>query len=488
MAYSSLLRHTHPSLPRRCLQVLPLLCAMWQPVCSHAAPLPQESGTYAYYADNTPVEKVLTDFCADVGIRLRMAHGANTKVNGRLSGASRFEFLNAVTAAHGLSWFYHAGILYVSPLSDWHIRTLSVSRDSMSGLKQALTDLGILDSRFGWAAIAEQGVILVSGPQSYLDLLATTTQSLQLAPHGQQIAVFRLRYANVEDRMITVRDQQLVIPGVASVLRKLVEGQHRSAPEIPQVPTVPAGRPILPPAIGDTTAAPISPPAGKADAAGTTPRTLAAVGREATIQSDTRLNAILIKDTPEALPMYQKLIATLDVPAALIEIEAMTIDVNKSSLSELGIDWSLGAGGITLTRGTPAAATDANTLSLGYHADPTTIIANQAAAFIARIRQLEANGDARVIGKPSILTTDNLRALIDLSQTYYIRTVGERGALTMKCIVFAMKTGACRGMDGRFARTFSACFFGMEHAVFVELFDVGTQFALVPPSQLLVIF
>lgn len=62
------------------------------------------------------------------------------------------------------------------------------------------------------------------------------------------------------------------------------------------------------------------------------------------------------------------------------------------------------------------------------------------------------------------------------------------GALTMKCIDFAMKTGAFRGMDGRFARTFSACFFGMEHAVFVELFDVGTQFALVPPSQLLVIF
>lgn len=426
--------HAPSSLLCRGMQALALLCALWQPVCVGAAPLPQESGTYAYYADNTTVSKVLTDFCADIGLQLRMPPGITARITGRLSAGSRSEFLDAVAAAHGLNWFYYAGALYVSTLADWSIRTLPVSRESIGALKQALAELGILDRRFGWADIAEQGVVLVSGPQSYLDLIVATTQSLQLAPRGQQIAMFRLRYANVDDRVITVRDQQLIIPGVATVLRKLVEVQQQGVSETTRkpsgvvTPAAPPSLPLLPPATGDNTAVPILPPSSKVETTESAPRAIAATGRAATIQSDTRLNAILIKDSPEAFPMYQKLIASLDIPAKLVEIEAMTIDVNKSSLRDLGIDWSLGARGITLTRGTPGDGADAGTLSVGYHAELTTIIGNQAAAFLARIQALENRGDARVIGKPSILTTDNLRALIDLSQTYYAKAVGERVA------------------------------------------------------------
>jgi type III secretion protein C len=47
---------------------------------------------------------------------------------------------------------------------------------------------------------------------------------------------------------------------------------------------------------------------------------------------------------------------------------------------------------------------------------------------MTRIRALEGNGDARIVSRPSVLTLDNLGALIDLSDTLYVQSIGERVA------------------------------------------------------------
>ncbi len=47
---------------------------------------------------------------------------------------------------------------------------------------------------------------------------------------------------------------------------------------------------------------------------------------------------------------------------------------------------------------------------------------------MARLRLLEGRGSARVVSRPSVLTVDNLGALIDLSETFYVQSVGERVA------------------------------------------------------------
>jgi type III secretion protein C len=47
---------------------------------------------------------------------------------------------------------------------------------------------------------------------------------------------------------------------------------------------------------------------------------------------------------------------------------------------------------------------------------------------MTRIQALESKGDARIVSRPSILTLDNLGALIDLSETFYIQSTGERVA------------------------------------------------------------
>jgi type III secretion protein C len=136
------------------------------------------------------------------------------------------------------------------------------------------------------------------------------------------------------------------------------------------------------------------------------------------VQSDPRLNAIIIQDMPERMPLYQQLIAQLDVPTVMVEIEAMIIDVSSERASSLGVDWSGNIGKI----------------SFGFNADSgaTLGISNPAVAtgnpFMIQLHTLQSNGDAEIRSKPSVLTSDNIAAILDLSQTFYIRAQGERVA------------------------------------------------------------
>ena len=49
------------------------------------------------------------------------------------------------------------------------------------------------------------------------------------------------------------------------------------------------------------------------------------------------------------------------------------------------------------------------------------------------LRALESDGQANILSQPSILTADNLGSMIDLSDTFYIRTLGERVATVTPC-------------------------------------------------------
>ena len=65
----------------------------------------------------------------------------------------------------------------------------------------------------------------------------------------------------------------------------------------------------------------------------------------------------------------------------------------------------------------------------GAGANPSTILSNASTYFISRLRLLEQQGDASIQARPSILTTENIGAVIDLSETAYIQTTSERTAL-----------------------------------------------------------
>ena len=425
-----------------------------------AGPVPWPQAPYSHFADNQKLESVLGDFAGSFSLSLSLSPGIGGVVNGKFTTASPTEFMSKLAGVYGFVWYTHAGTLFVSKASDLTTRSISPPGGSIANVRKALTDLGVLDPRFGWGELTAQGVALVSGPPSYVDLIESTVKGLPNAGGAQQAAVFRLRNASADDRTILYRDRQITLPGLATILRNLVTGQGRGGINNEALSAIAA--PLLSAAsmstegLGSNTQSgpgngvnarngsgsqgggangnagggqggSANPGAG--DVAGASANRV----RLPTVQSDPRLNALIIQDVPERMPIYRQLIEQLDVPTALIEIEAMIIDVNTERAKDLGINWGGRAGSTALGFGTPSSTPAAGTLSVvrgvaGSLVTPSSLVVDAGNYLVSQIRILETKGDARIQSRPSVMTMDNIGALLDLSETFYIRVQGERVA------------------------------------------------------------
>jgi len=439
-----------------------------------ASPPPWGDAPYTYFANRAPLSQVLREFAGGFSLSVALPEGLNNTVNGRFTVRNPSEFLDRLLGVYGLTWYTHAGVLHISRLQETVVRTISIPTvGGSNSVRQVLTDLQVFEPKYGWSEIPDQGIAVVSGPKTYADLVERTIAALPRAPGGQQVVMYRLRYASVDDRTVAYRDREIIVPGVATVLRNLfqtnVAGTVRAAAPANAGLRVEAG-----PSGGSSSAANSGAgvgfsvgapgasgnavggsggnnamgsatggsPAGAGAASGATAGSsgsglMSSQGRpRPNIQSDPRLNAIIVQDAPDRIPLYTSLIAQMDVPAPLIEIEALIVDVNTTKLAELGIAWGVrGSGGSTAAGfGNVTTSPDANTISIitgnAGVATPTTAILDGASRYlVARLRALEQQGDASIQARPSILTTENIGAVIDLSETVYIQTTSERTAL-----------------------------------------------------------
>ena len=182
------------------------------------------NAAYSYYAKGESVQDVLRDFAGGFSLALQMTPGLQGTVSGKFNASNPTDFMDKLGGVYGFNWFVYAGTLFVSRASDMATRTVSAMGGSIGNLRQALTQLGVLDARFGWGELPDQGVALVSGPPGYVELVERTVAALPVGASGQQVAVFRLKHASVNDRVISYRNQQVATPGLATVLRNPIQG------------------------------------------------------------------------------------------------------------------------------------------------------------------------------------------------------------------------------------------------------------------------
>ncbi|WP_454688954.1 type III secretion system outer membrane ring subunit SctC [Achromobacter aloeverae] len=398
---------------------------------------------YTYFADQQSLQEVLQHFASGFSLSLRLGRGVGGVVSGKFNTNTPTDFLDRLGGVYGFNWFVYAGTLYVSDASEVETRAISAGPSGIGGMRQALLQLGVLDPRFGWGELPGQDMALVSGPKAYVDLVASMSRALPTAAARQEIEVFRLKYASVSDRTITYRDQTTTSPGVATVLRNLIEGPSDAGADtvlrVIAQPLRPAPR-----LFNDATAGVVeggngaiayngAPPnsANGAEGAGQAGAGAGGAGNARarparSIQADPRLNALIIQDTPDRMPVYRALIAQLDVPSTLIEIEATIVDVDARAVDELGVSWQGRAGGFNYKfdsgvaggalKGALADALTPGALGLGY----------SSAVLNARLNLLETQSQADILARPSVVTTDNTSAVLDLRQTFYIDQTGER--------------------------------------------------------------
>ncbi|WP_404486771.1 type III secretion system outer membrane ring subunit SctC [Pseudomonas sp. HT11] len=393
----------------RCLLALPLLLA---PLHSPLAAIPSEwkNTAYAYEAEHKPLRDVLEDFAQTFGTQLQVDGLLEGIVNGKIRANTPQSLLDRLGVEHRFQWYLYNNTLYISTLDLQESARLEVSSETVADLKRALTDIGLLDSRFGWGELPDDGVVLVSGPKRYIEQIKQFSSQRKSPDEKQSVLSYPLKFANAGDRQIDYRGEKIVVPGVASMLRGLLEPRATSSlstlsprpssqpsPITPNVPRL--SNPMLGQMFGQTA------DSGQlASGATLTPRAPVSAGK-IRVEADVRNNAVLIYDLPERQAMYRELITQLDVARKMVEIDAIILDIERSQLREFGVNW----GNSHFSSDMRMAPGSSSQLSI-----------ENRDRFFAKIRALEQRGLATMVSNPSVLTLENQPSVIDFNRTQYL--------------------------------------------------------------------
>jgi type III secretion protein C len=412
---------------RKAYKWLPFLLIGIETPLWAAVPEAWKHTAYAYDAQQTDLATTLGGFAREFGLVLDMP-AMEGVLNGRFRAKNPQAFLDRLGQEHHFQWFVYNDTLFVSPTNGQTSARIEVSSDGLDDLQEALTDVGLLDPRFGWGVLSEQGVVLVRGPEKYVEFIRGFIGDAAGAGEAekQEVIVLPLKYANAADRSIRYRDQQMTVPGVASMLQELLgarsRGESIAAGKFGSLPASPLGSGQNA-AYGNTGYGALDTTSLEQGLdrvlGGNVNRSSAgSIGAKKTriaVSADVRNNAVLIYDLPHRKVLYQKLVEQLDVPRQLIEIDAIILDIDRHELAELSSRWNFKSGSVS---------GGANMLEGGS----STLFIQDAGKFAAELRALEGNGSASVIGNPSILTLENHPAVIDFSRTEFLKATAERVA------------------------------------------------------------
>ncbi|MBK8508190.1 MAG: DUF4124 domain-containing protein [Candidatus Competibacteraceae bacterium] len=150
---------------------------------------------FSYVAVNDDIAEVLRGFAASQGVPVVVSDKIAGKLNGRFDQLTPEAFLQRLVAAYGLVWYYDGHVLYVYRADEMRSRIVKLNFYPVARFQKALEQLGILDDRFTFKPVAEEGVVLVSGPQPFLDLVEemgkTLDASFPVKATAQADAVYR---------------------------------------------------------------------------------------------------------------------------------------------------------------------------------------------------------------------------------------------------------------------------------------------------------
>ena len=162
----------------------------------------------------------------------------------------------------------------------------------------------------------------------------------------------------------------------------------------------------------------------------------AATGAGISVWADTQTNAIVVNAPPKMMRSLMQIVDKLDIRRAQVLVEAIIVEVVADKTSELGITWavqgandnapiavtnfpSFGSGVVQIAA---AGATDGGSIQDGTAliGDGMTLgvgrISDSGVSFAAIIRALNGNADTNIISTPSLVTTDNEEASLNVGQ------------------------------------------------------------------------
>lgn len=408
---------------------------------SSSSTIPWRQKTSFQFAKEISLSELIRGYFALQGVTVVVDPDIKGSVNGKFEDLSPEEFLNRLSRAYGLISYYNGGnVIYVYPAQKVESRFLQISSQASKKLLETVSSLGIVAPSSTIRLVGSTGIAFVSGPPGYVEMVSDVATQLSsiLEENSEALAIkiFPLQHAWAYDTSFTTQDTRVTLPGLANVLRGLMETGNMLSPEMIVSGQITRDRiqvankittfnqenglstyhkkEILP--INDVNPA-ILPPVEPVIS--TTP-TL--------IQPDIRLNAIIVRDVEAKMPQYEAIIKALDIPVYLIEISVAIVDINTNCKSAIGNNFfsatnindprkNIAFSPISNLSGTPPLPTTSTfNFQLGAVWDGYQIL--------SQIEALATEGYANILARPTVLTLNGLEAQISTTQTFYVPLIG----------------------------------------------------------------
>jgi type III secretion protein C len=380
---------------------------------------------YSHFSQQEPLATVLTDFARTQGFSAVISEGLDGKLSGRFEKVAPRTFLESLEQAFDLRWYLLDGTLHFYPARESRRELIAAPNLGGEKLAEQLVALGLVSPQLPLGTPETgNGLLAVQGPPGYVAQLRAAAQALEKTADRRVMRVFKLKYATADDRDIDSMGRRVTIPGVASILRAMTQGR-----DIPGT-VVSEQKATVSKLKGSGLVARGNAPETGTSAAVETAATTAEPAADLTIVADPRVNAVVVQDLQSRIPYYEQVVADLDRPTNLVEIHAAIVDVDSTFTRNLGIDWQVDRdqdqhydrynfSGLGVN--SPDGNSDVSGSGLFF----STIYTRGSNYFQARIRAMESDGAARILGRPSVLTADNLEATLENITTYYISISGQ---------------------------------------------------------------
>lgn len=378
------------------------------------------SRPFSYYADRSDIKTVLSSFARSQGMTAEFTPGIRDSVSGRFKSVTPNEFLSAMTEAYGIRYYVLGKTVHFYRESDLKKEFFTVRSGSSADLMASLKSSGFVADELPVSVNPQGNMLTVTGPAGYLEQLRSAAAAYEAVQTEKIVMrVFPVKHAWADDITVSSMDQSITVPGIASILRGMVLGESVGGRTVTKSTRPESAQAVE--SLGNPGLSKQPRPRAAAPAAPMAPGSVS-------IMADPRVNAVLISDAAYRMPYYEEVIRGLDKPVELVEIHAAIVDIDTSASRDLGINFS----GKSVNNnwsggGSMGAANSSNTVSTTSStagALLSTIYTHGSDFFFARISALESKDEARMLGRPSVLTVDNVQATLENTTTYYIPLKG----------------------------------------------------------------
>ena len=415
------------------------------------------SKQFVYKADSRKLPEVLQDFAASIEIPAVVADGVDGTVNGKFNLSPK-SFLDLMSSAYGLTWYFDGSVLYVYPARASQSKVIYLRDFGADRIERMLQTLRLGDKRFPLRYDTQEKTLFVSGPPRHIELVTSLVDAL--SERGREdgrriVKVFTLRYASSNDQTIGGTS----IKGMASLLNSIYGGAAGADSKSAAMPL--GGALALTPmqalyGAGNTAKEAESKLADRTDKDMNALGSVFSLGSQKNTGSDRNTktssvtnqqpaeeerpffisddanNAIVVTGLPHRMTAYADLIKQLDVASELIELEATIIDVRHDDAATIGIDWAAATKNTALSYASPvlSAVGTSGIFQL------TTVSADLSRRLMLTLNALQKAGRARVVARPRIVGVANRVATMKDTRTVSVRVAGN-----LSSNLYALETG-----------------------------------------------